>query len=121
MPSNYKSSRSLAARKRVAAQLPAPCYRCGRIVTAEMKWEADHPLSRVQAEALGISEAEQDSTVVPAHASCNHKHGAMIGNQLRAKTAIRRVTPIRREVRFSDGEPTTPAAARQNFYPEAAE
>lgn len=94
----YSSKRSVSARKTVAALLPAPCYRCGRIVTADMKWEADHTTSRVQAEALGISEVEQDRMVAPAHASCNHKHGAKLGNALKAKakTEPRKVPQVKR-------------------------
>lgn len=63
-----------------------------------MKWEADHTISRVQAEALGISEVEQDRLVAPAHASCNHRHGATLGNQLRAKAKAepRRVPQVKR-------------------------
>lgn len=122
-PRQYSSTRSQRARKIVAAQLPAACYRCGRIVTADQRWEADHPMSRVQAEALGISEHEQDQAVVAAHASCNHKHGASIGNAIKAKPRIeqRKITPIKRNVSFSGEVTNTPAAAPQVFYPIAGE
>jgi hypothetical protein len=113
----YSSKRSVSARKTVAALLPAPCYRCGRIVTADMKWEADHTTSRVQAEALGISEVEQDRMVAPAHASCNHKHGAKLGNALKAKakTEPRRVPQVKRpQLGFFEDTTNTPAAALQN-------
>lgn len=122
-PRQYTTKRSVAARKAVAAMLPAPCYRCGRIVTADMKWEADHPMSRVHAEALGISEHDQDQAVVAAHASCNHKHGASIGNALKAKprTEQRKITRITRDISFSGELTNTPAAAPHVFYPTADE
>lgn len=117
----YSSKRSNSARKTVAALLPAPCYRCGRTVTAEMKWEADHTISRIQAEALGISEVEQDRMVAPAHASCNHRHGATLGNQLRAKAQMppRSVPRVARpQLRFSGEFTNTPASCRTESLPD---
>lgn len=101
--------------------LPCPCYRCGRIVTADMKWSADHPVARVHAEAQGVPEHEQDLTVVPSHASCDQKAGAKTGNELRAKprTEQRKITPIKRKISFSSEALSTPAAALQVFYPNA--
>ena len=111
----YSSKRSVSARKTVAALLPATCYRCGRIVTADMKWEADHTISRVQAEAMGMSEVEQDMLIAPAHASCNHRHGAKLGNELkaRAKAEPRRVPKVDRpQLSFSGGITNTPVLRR---------
>lgn len=97
-PRQYSSKRSVAARQLAAALLPCPCYRCGRIVTADMKWHADHPLARVDAEAMGIPEHEQDRTVVPSHASCDAKAGAETGHKIRAKakTEPRKVPNVKR-------------------------
>jgi hypothetical protein len=87
-----------------------------------MKWEADHPISRVQAEALGIPQSEQDASVVAAHASCNHKHGASLGNKLRTKRAeFRRVTPIKREINFSSDGLESLGGAPQILSPEVTE
>jgi hypothetical protein len=88
-----------------------------------MRWEADHTLSRVQAEALGISQAEQDRAVAPAHASCNHKHGAKLGNQLRAqsRTETRTITPIKRKVEFLEEAPEPRPCAPQVFSPATEE
>lgn len=122
-PRQYSSTRSSRARKIVAAQLPTNCYRCNRIVTADMKWEADHPMSRVQAEALGISEHEQDQSVVAAHASCNHKAGASLGNAMKAKprTEQRKITRIKRAVSFSGETTNTPRLAPQVFSPVSSQ
>lgn len=94
----YSSTRSNAARRIAAALLPCPCFRCGRIVTADMRWNADHTISRVEAEAAGIPQHEQDRLVVPSHASCDAKAGAKLGNQLRAKAKLqpRRVPQVKR-------------------------
>lgn len=123
----YTSTRSVAARKIAAAQLPCPCFRCGRIVTADMKWNADHPLSRVEAEALGIPAHEQDRTVVPSHRSCDAKAGAELGNKLRAKskakTPTRHVPNVKRPTlkAFSGDSTNTPAVAPQILSPKAAQ
>ncbi|RNL52741.1 hypothetical protein D7003_13605 [Arthrobacter oryzae] len=78
-------------------------------------------MSRVHAEALGISEHEQDQACVAAHASCNHKHGASIGNAMKAKprTEQRKIAPIKRKIEFSSEGPKTPAVAPQVFSPDA--
>jgi hypothetical protein len=113
----YTSTRSVAARKIAAALLPCPCYRCGRLVTADMRWNADHPTARVHAEAQGIPEHEQDRTVVPSHRSCDAKAGAKTGNELRAKAKAepRRVPKVKRpQLQFSSEPSNTPAAAPQN-------
>lgn len=123
----YTSSRSVAARKIAAAQLPCPCFRCGRVVTADMKWHADHPLSRYEAEALGIPEHEQDAMVVPSHRSCDAKAGAELGNRIRAKAKgksapARRVPKVERPTleAFSEDSTNTPAVAPQILSPEVA-
>lgn len=83
----YSSARSNAARKTASAMLPSPCSICGRIVTAEMNWQADHLTPRAIAEAQGWSQSEIDSpsNTAPSHASCNTSSGAKLGNQLKAK------------------------------------
>lgn len=122
--STYTSKRASAARKTVEAMLPAPCYRCGRVVTKDMKWEADHPISRVVADQLGISAEDQDRSVLPAHASCNHKAGAVLSNQ--RKAAVKAESKIiqrveRPQLSFSEDLTNTPAAAPQNLSLEASE
>jgi 5-methylcytosine-specific restriction endonuclease McrA len=99
--SNYSSKRSNAARKTVRANGSGPCIRCGRWVDVDLhKWEADHIISRAEAQAHGLSTAELDSAqnLGLAHASCNHKAGAALGNALRAKAKAepRRVPQVKR-------------------------
>jgi hypothetical protein len=117
----YSSTRSNAARKIAAAMLPTNCYRCNRIVTADMRWNADHPISRVEAEAMGIPQHEQDAMVVPSHASCDAKAGAELGNRLRAKAQAqpRRVPKVARpRLSFFSEDTKTPAAAPQILSPQ---
>lgn len=73
MPSNYSSKRSNRARAIVKAQLPAPCTICHGIVTADMRWHADHIMQRAFAEAAGWTREQIDaaSNLGPAHKSCD--------------------------------------------------
>lgn len=121
MPSNYSSSRSNRARKIVAAQLPTNCIRCNRIVTAEMKWEADHIISRAAATALGLDLTQVDdaSNLGASHASCNHKANAR-PKQTKAERVEKRIQKVSRPSFFLT-EPRTPAAAPQVSSPEAAQ
>lgn len=102
MPSarKYSGQRSAAARKVAAAQLPAPCTICRRVVTAEMQWQADHITPRVIAEAQGWSASDIDSpsNIGPAHRSCNEGSGAKLGNfhRAQAKTEPRKITKVDR-------------------------
>lgn len=103
MPSpqrQYSSKRSNAARKVAAAQLPAACTICKRIVTAQMQWQADHITPRVIAEAQGWTQQDIDSpsNIGPAHRSCNESSGARLGNLHRAKAQVqpRRVPQVKR-------------------------
>lgn len=121
----YTTKRSVSARKVVAAQLPGPCIRCKRIVTVDMKWEADHIVSRVTAESMGWTTADMDSptNLGISHASCNHKAGAALGNKLKAKprTEQRKIAPIKRKIEFSSEGSNTPASALHVFYPIASD
>ena len=87
------------------------------MVTADQRWNADHPVARVDAEAMGIPEHEQDLTVVPSHYSCDAKAGAIRGNQLKARprTEQRKITPIKRKIEFSSEATNTPASAIHVF------
>lgn len=64
---------SRKARAVVALMLPAPCFRCGRIVTAEMDWHADH----VQEATFGGT--DEASNFAPSHKKCNESAGGRIG------------------------------------------
>ena len=121
MARKYEGKRVYRNRAVVAAMLPAACTKCGRVVTADMRWHADHILSRYEAEAMGMSEAQIDSpsSLGPAHASCNEKDGARLGNMARATRAPqRKITPIKREIRFSGEAETVPGGPTQFFSPE---
>lgn len=50
-----------------------PCYRCGRAVTLEMKWDADHVVERVH------GGADDPSNYWPSHMRCNRRAGGQIG------------------------------------------
>jgi hypothetical protein len=64
---------SRRARDIVRPMLPAPCTRCGKIVTDEMEWHADHLQRAVEG---GSDEA---TNFGPAHAKCNTSDGGKIG------------------------------------------
>ena len=67
---------SRKARAIVAPTLPAPCTRCGRIVTADMEWHADHILEDTFG---GKADA---GNLGPAHAKCNTSAGGKIGARM---------------------------------------
>lgn len=64
---------SRKARAIVRPMLPAPCTRCGGVVTEDMDWHADHILQ----DALGG--ASEASNYGPAHAHCNESDGGKLG------------------------------------------
>ena len=82
---------STNARKLVAAMLPAPCHRCGELITAEdppASWHAGHIEDRAQ------GGADASSNYAPEHAACNMSAGGKLGaamtNSRRAKPAVDR-------------------------------
>ena len=99
----YQGSRVARNRAVVRPLLPTACFRCGDLVTEQMKWHADHMIARAEAEAMGWTEAQIDSpsNLAASHASCDARAGAELVNSRRARP--RQVVSIRREVRFSDG------------------
>jgi hypothetical protein len=117
-PRQYSSKRSNSARKTVAAQLPAPCTICSRVVLPEHNWQADHITPRAVAEAQGWTAAEIDSAsnLGASHASCNARSGQALGNALKAqaKAEPRRVPRVARpQLSFSGDITNTPAVAPQ--------
>lgn len=94
------------------------------MVTADMRWNADHPTARVHAEALGIPEHEQDRTVVPSHRTCDAKAGAKLGNIHRAqvKAEPRKIPKVSRPSLSFFGEPSrVPGVPLQLLSPAPAE
>lgn len=89
----WGGSDSRKAREYVATLLPAPCYRCGKPVTADMEWHADH----VQEAAYGG--ADSNENYAPAHARCNTsaggKLGAAITNGYRNENATTREVTVK--------------------------
>lgn len=76
--------KSTNARAKVRAMLPAPCHRCGGIITRadpESSWHADHTTERMYGGG--------DTDLAPAHAGCNTSAGGKIGARI---TNSRRVT-----------------------------
>ena len=122
----YSGQRSVAARKVAAAQLPAPCTICQRIVTADMQWQADHILPRVIAEMQGWSATDIDSpsNIGPAHRSCNEGSGAKLGNIHRAtaKTEPRKIPKVDRpSLSFSGDSLPVPGVPLTFLSPVSAE
>ena len=119
----YEGSRVYRNRAVVRAQLPAACTKCGGVVTDEMRWHADHIVSRYEAEAMGWTQQDIDSpaNLGASHASCNERDGARLGNKARASAPPRRITPIRRTFKFSGDAGTVPGAAPKNLSPAGGE
>ena len=75
---------STKARARIRPTLPAPCTRCGGLVTDEMDWHADH------LERRGEGGTDSPGNMGPCHARCNTSDGGKIGAAI---TNGVRVTP----------------------------
>ena len=79
---------STNARAQVRRMLPAPCTRCGDLVTNEMEWHADH----IQERTYGGE--DNPNNFGPAHAHCNTNAGGKIGaattNETKVAPAITR-------------------------------
>jgi hypothetical protein len=78
---------SRKARAHVAQQLPAPCWRCGTMLTEDGPWTVGHLVDRAIAPHL----ADDPDNWAPECARCNYRAGAAAGNRKRARTP-RRVT-----------------------------
>ena len=86
---------SRAARAIVAAMLPAPCWRCGRMLTLADKWTAGHLEDRAD------GGGDHAGNLAPECGRCNYsaggKRGAAITNGRHAEAAghIERVGRIK--------------------------
>lgn len=83
-----------AARRLVGAMLPAPCWRCGRILTKDDKWTVGH------IEARDDGGGDNASNYAPECPRCNYsdggKRGAAITNGRRIEAVdIQRVRRIK--------------------------
>lgn len=130
MPSNYSSTRSNRARAIVRAQLPAPCFRCGGIVTDQMQWHADHTTPRAFAEAAGLRQDQVDAahSLAPAHASCNMRANERPSHKTKAERVAARIPKFQRPTfdnSKSDGvfseTHQNPAACSTSFLSDDAE
>lgn len=77
----WGGAKSTKARAQVRRMLPAPCQRCGGIITPEddeSTWQAGHIVDRMDTEALGLPEAG----VAPEHSKCNGSAGGKRGAQI---------------------------------------
>ena len=82
------------ARKLVGAMLPAPCWRCGRLLTKDDKWTVGH----IEGREAGGSDAA--GNLAPECPRCNYsdggKTGAAITNSRKTEaTDIARVRRIK--------------------------
>jgi 5-methylcytosine-specific restriction endonuclease McrA len=77
--SGWNGSRVRTARKRIAAQLPAPCWRCGRILDTDDPWTVGHIIDRAIAPHL----ADDPNNQAPECQYCNSSAGATAGNRRR--------------------------------------
>lgn len=71
------------ARAYVGTLLPAPCGRCGQVVTADMAWDVGHIVDQVDAPELAMD----PSNWRPEHSRCNRAAGGRKGRsrQLRPR------------------------------------
>lgn len=89
MSKHWGGRRAQQIRAALAATLPTACRRCGRIVTADMRWDVGH-LREVDADPTA---AYDPAGYAVEHARCNRRAGAVCGNRKRA--GRRRANPRR--------------------------
>jgi len=101
----WGGAQSTKARAKIRAMLPAPCHRCGEIISPEddeSTWQAGHEIDRMDTEALGLPESD----TLPEHTSCNLKaggrRGAAITNQKHSKSAQAATARLTHEQRESE-------------------
>ncbi len=89
MAKRWGGRRAQEIRAALAATLPTVCWRCGRIVTADMAWDVGH-LIEVDRDPNVAYDPEMHAV---EHAYCNRAAGARYGNRKRA--GRRRADPRR--------------------------
>lgn len=101
----WGGSKSTKARAKIRAMLPAPCWRCGGVISPddpESTWQAGHETDRMDTEALGLPESD----TLPEHTSCNLKaggqRGAAITNQRHPKSTQAAAARVSYEQRESE-------------------
>lgn len=80
MSKRWGGRRAQQIRQALAATLPAYCWRCGGVVTAEMAWDVGHAIETDRAPDLTY---DPDVHRVE-HAYCNRSAGARYGNAKRS-------------------------------------
>lgn len=88
MSSGWQGHTVREARRRIAATLPAPCWRCGRILDTHDQWTVGHLIDRADAPWL----ANDPDNQAPECARCNYAAGARAGNRRRTRRPSRPVT-----------------------------
>lgn len=80
----YSGKRVSNARAIAQRQLPTACYLCGGLVTADMRWVAEHKIPRALAKQMGMSAFEQDSpdNIGVSHLSCSNKSGGKLSQSV---------------------------------------
>lgn len=79
--SKWGGARVTKMRARMAEQLPAPCWRCGRTITPDMQWTIGHIIEADVAPEL----MWHPDNLAPEHARCNYSAGARYGNRKRRR------------------------------------
>ena len=79
--SGWGGRRVTALRRDMAEQLPAPCWRCRRLITPGMAWTIGHIIEVDIAPEL----MWEPSNHRPEHQHCNFAAGARYGNRKRRR------------------------------------
>jgi hypothetical protein len=99
--SEWSGRKVTTARAKLAATLPAPCYRCGVTIPSAsdckelgIKWDVEHTVSRVEGGSDDIS------SLSVSHSSCNRSHGGKLGHARTKQTKIVRAQEAERTTKF---------------------
>ena len=93
MNDGWNGTLARRARQRIGAQLPAPCWRCGRMLTADQPWTVGHIIDRAIAPHLAADPINWAADCP----RCNYSAGASAGNRRRrVSKRLRTITPTSR-------------------------
>lgn len=92
MSRNWHGGYVKRARRIIAATLPAPCWRCGRMVTEDMAWDVGHIIGR----DVNPEYTHDPNNWAPEHSYCSRSAGARYGNAKRGGR-LRRAAPTSRD------------------------
>ena len=93
MAAKWGGVRVMRLRRKMAQELPAVCWRCGQMVTEDMRWTIGHVIEVDVAPEL----MWEPTNHAIEHARCNYRAGAVYGNRKRGRVRTAPTSPTSRD------------------------